>query len=283
MGRFSLMKAAFAATLALAPAVAKADPLFDGAAASPDFQLFPFWQKVLADMPGTPSQPAPQTPPFQAAAFPAPAAGPVQAASATPLPATLITASRIITTPLIQDSGQACADERHCVPKVWTDFLAGTRGSAPRAQLDAVNAWANAKPYVEDITNWGLPDYWETPGEFIAHGGDCEDYAIAKYFSLVRLGFAPRDLRIVIVSDSVAHDFHAVLVARIDGTDWLLDNQLSEVTALSTKPQYTAIYSLNEQGWWMHSSPVIKLGSGIVIAVAPATPETASPVRLAAN
>jgi predicted transglutaminase-like cysteine proteinase len=285
MGSSSLVKAACAAVLVLAPAVANADPVFNGSSAMPDFQLFPFWQKVLADMPGLAPLPAPTTLSPAAAVFPAPAAGIAQPTALVPAMLTTIppmTVSRMATAPLIQDSGQPCADERHCIPKVWTDFLAGTRGLAPRAQLEAVNNWANAKPYVEDITNWGLPDYWETPGEFIAHGGDCEDYAIAKYFSLVRLGFAPDDLRIVIVSDSVAHDFHAVLVARIDDTDWLLDNQLSEVTALSAKPQYTPIYSLNQQGSWMHSSPVISLGAGLVIAVAPATPDTTSPVRLAA-
>lgn len=175
-----------------------------------------------------------------------------------------------------------CADERHCIPAVWTDFLAGLKGQDSRAQMEAVNRWANAKPYVEDIANWGLPDYWETPGEFIAHGGDCEDFAIAKYFSLVRLGFAARDLRIAVVSDSRAHDFHAVLVANIDGTEWLLDNQIAEMVPLASQPQYTPIYALNEQGWWLQSRPVIQIAANFVITTAPAAAAPApAPVQLA--
>jgi predicted transglutaminase-like cysteine proteinase len=242
--------------LLLVPGAAMAEPLFSGAAPTPDFQLFPFWQKVLTDMagavPGRPPQPRP-------VAFTGTSAAP----AAVPAPAQA-----------------SCADERHCIPAAWTDFLASLKGLDRQAQMEAVNRWANAKPYVEDITNWGLPDYWETPGEFIAHGGDCEDFAIAKYFSLVRLGFAARDLRIAVVSDSRAHDFHAVLVANIDGTEWLLDNQIAQMVPLAEAPQYTPIYALNEQGWWLQSRPIIQIAANFVITTAPAAPAPA-PVQLA--
>jgi predicted transglutaminase-like cysteine proteinase len=261
-----MVKAAVMAALLVAPGLAKADPLFDGTLSS-DFRLFPFWQKVLADMGGMASSPVSGD--VQVSHFPAPAAG-----TPSPLPA-ILTVGAV--------SADGCADERHCVPKGWTDFLAGAKPLQPRAQLDAVNRWANAKPYVEDMTNWALPDYWETPGEFIAHGGDCEDYAIAKYFSLARLGFPPQDLRIVIVSDSRAHDFHAVLVARLDGNEWLLDNQLPDVVPLAAEPQYRPVYSLNEQGWSLQSQPAIQVAANVTIVAAPLPPPAAlAPVRLAA-
>jgi predicted transglutaminase-like cysteine proteinase len=249
---FSDFKAAVAGAILLIPGVAMAEPLFSGAAPTPDFQLFPFWQKVLTDM--APAGPPPQ---LQPVAYTA-------------------------TSPVPTPAAAPCADERHCIPAVWTDFLAGLKGLDSRAQMEAVNRWANAKPYVEDIANWGLPDYWETPGEFIAHGGDCEDFAIAKYFSLVRLGFAARDLRIAVVSDSRAHDFHAVLVANIDGTEWLLDNQIAQMVPLASQPQYTPIYALNEQGWWLQSRPVIQIAANFVITTAPAAAAPApTPVQLA--
>jgi predicted transglutaminase-like cysteine proteinase len=256
MGRFWIFKAALAAALLCAPDIAMADPLFGGAAQSADFQLFPFWNKVLVDM-------ANETVPaavggLQPIAFTGNSAVPAAAAGTAP-----------------------CQDERHCIPQAWTDFLATLKNLDPQAQMEAVNHWANAKPYVEDLANWGLPDYWETPGEFIAHGGDCEDYAIAKYFSLVRLGFAARDLRIVIVSDSKAHDFHAVLVANISGADWLLDNQLPEMVRLESMPQYTPIYSLNQEGWWLHSQPVIQVAANVVITTTPITAAGPVPMRLA--
>jgi predicted transglutaminase-like cysteine proteinase len=245
MGRFRVLKAALAAMFLLMPGAAMAGPVFDGSSPSPDFHLFPLWKKVLEDMA------APQSSgEWQPVAF-----------SSSNAPA-------------------SCIDERHCIPPAWTEFLAGLKTLSPFSKLDAVNRWANAKPYIEDITNWGLPDYWETPGEFMAHGGDCEDFAIAKYFSLIRLGFSPRDLRIVIVSDSQAHGFHAVLVAHLAGTTWLLDNQLTAVVPLDSQPHYTPIYSLNEQGWWLQSQPIIQ-AANVIITTAPLAPEVVASMQIA--
>ncbi|HEY0265577.1 MAG TPA: transglutaminase-like cysteine peptidase [Rhizomicrobium sp.] len=233
------------AILLLAPLQAKAASVFDGGlAGASDFTMFPFWQQVLADMPA-------QTAPADAA----PVLTPAVLTDTAPAP------FRIGLSP-------GCADERHCAPPEWLSFLAAQSGLTRRAQLDAVNRWANAKPYVEDWVNWHVADYWETPGEFIAKGGDCEDFAIAKYFSLVRLGFPAQDLRIVVVADSTTQGFHAVLAARLDGTVWLLDNFLPQVVPMDSQPQYGAVYSLNQQGWWMHANPTVQL-AGVTITAAP--------------
>ncbi len=135
-----------------------------------------------------------------------------------------------------------------------------------------MNRWANARPYVEDQANWGVADYWETPGEFLARGGDCEDYAIAKYASLVRLGFSPDDLRIVVVNDTTLNAFHAVLAVRLKGQTLLLDNQLPETEAFDQAPQYTPIYSLSARGWWMHSAPVLRAGTVTIVAAGSLSP-----------
>ena len=245
MGRFRVLKAALAAVLLLVPSAVMAGPIFDSSPPSSDLHLFPLWKKVLEDMAAPRSSGE-----WQPIAFSS------------------------------SDGAASCADERHCIPQTWTKFLVGLKTLSPLSQLDAVNRWANARPYVEDITNWGLPDYWETPGEFMAHGGDCEDFAIAKYFSLIRLGFPSRDLRIVIVSDSQAHGFHAVLVARLGGTAWLLDNQSVAVAPLDSQPRYTPIYSLNEQGWWLQSQPIIE-AANVIITTAPLTSEAAAPIQMA--
>lgn len=168
----------------------------------------------------------------------------------------------------MQAADPACTDQRHCAPRDWTDFLDTLRGRDARAQMEAVNGWINTKPRVSDFANWGVPDYWETPGELLARGGDCEDFAIAKYASLVRLGFDTRDLRIVIVSDSDSHSFHAVLAVQRDDAVWLLDDQLAQVTRFEDQPRYTPVYSLGEQGWWLHAAPVIRATGGLVVAAA---------------
>jgi predicted transglutaminase-like cysteine proteinase len=258
-----IFKAAIAALALMTPAPALAQSVFDGAVTgSNNFTMFPFWQKVMVDI------------------------GPVSSAPQTGL----IQASFNSGTPAPQPQND-CSNERTCAPQVWLTFLDGIRGQAPLAQMEAVNQWANAKPYVEDWVNWHVSDYWETPGEFVAHGGDCEDYAITKYYSLIRLGFAPQDLRIVVVDDRGHHVFHAVLAARVNGTVWLLDNQMQHVVDMRTANQYVPIYSLNQQGWWMHNNPVINFG-GVIIATAPqpATPQqpilaqaTPQPQRVAAS
>ena len=56
-------------------------------------------------------------------------------------------------------------------------------------------------------------------------GGDCEDYAIAKFVALRRAGIAPEDLRIVVLHDTIHGDNHAVAAARLDGRWLMLDNR----------------------------------------------------------
>jgi predicted transglutaminase-like cysteine proteinase len=164
------------------------------------------------------------------------------------------------------NAAQLCANVRTCIPANWSAFLDSIRNQTPRAQLNSVNQWMNARPYVEDWTNWHVADYWETPGEFLTRGGDCEDYAIAKYFSLVRLGFSPDDLRLVVIHDTKRNDFHAVLAARVDGTVWLLDNQIARVVPMDLVTEYAPIYSLNERGWRMHAMPQISMGTVTIAA-----------------
>jgi predicted transglutaminase-like cysteine proteinase len=159
-----------------------------------------------------------------------------------------------------------CPKMRTCVPAAWLAFLNSIKNQPRDAQMNAVNQWANMRPYVEDEANYGVPDYWATPGEFLARGGDCEDYAITKYYSLERLGFSPDDLRIVVVNDTNLNAFHAVLAVRNNGQTWLLDNQINKVVPMDVAVQYMAIYSLNERGWWMHSMPKISVDNVIIAA-----------------
>lgn len=265
-------KAIFLATILLAPVETRAASVFDGGTTgASNFAMLPFWQQVLADVPQQAAESQPPATTALSTPQPRLVATALAVAPAGPAPL-LITQDLTVQAPASFRIGLSpgCADERHCAPPEWLSFLEAQRGLTRRAQIEAVNQWANAKPYVEDWVNWHVADYWETPGEFIAKGGDCEDYAIAKYFSLIRLGFAASDLRIVVVSDSTTHGFHAVLAVRLDGADWLMDNFLPAVVPMESQPQYTAVYSLNQQGWWLHANPTVQM-AGITITAAPAT------------
>ena len=83
-----------------------------------------------------------------------------------------------------------------CHLQEWKRFLDGIRGADQMAQIRAVNQFLNRRQYIVDPRNYGVPDYWATPGQFLSKDGDCEDYAIAKYFSLRNPRYCrPRDLR----------------------------------------------------------------------------------------
>ena len=83
----------------------------------------------------------------------------------------------------------------------WQRLLASEKQVSEQDQLKVVNLFFNKQmTYVEDIDLWHVVDYWETPVEALWKGaGDCEDYAIAKYFSLRHLGVSSDKLRITYV------------------------------------------------------------------------------------
>ena len=139
-----------------------------------------------------------------------------------------------------------------CHMREWLAFLATLRGKDPRAQLDAVNDYMNKAPYITDPVNWRVADYWSAPLGFLTKDGDCEDYAIAKYFSLRWLGWPVAALRIVVLQDLNLRVAHAILVAYLDGHALVLDNQIHEVVDASAIHHYRPIYSINEQHWWLH-------------------------------
>jgi predicted transglutaminase-like cysteine proteinase len=134
-----------------------------------------------------------------------------------------------------------------CHWKDWSQQLANLKGKSPTEQLDRINRYVNRHPYIPDVQ-----DYWETPGEFFEFNGDCEDYAIAKYFSLRLLGWPPDKVRIVVLQDLNLNVAHAVTVAYLDNRIVMLDNQIQQVVDVGSVRHYRAFYSINEDHWWLH-------------------------------
>jgi predicted transglutaminase-like cysteine proteinase len=139
-----------------------------------------------------------------------------------------------------------------CHLQEWRQLLKEIAGLEPMAQLDAVNSFMNRAPYVTDPVNYGLPDYWATPLQFMNKDGDCEDYAIAKYFSLRQLGLPDERMRIVVVDDLNLRVPHAILVVYLGERAYILDNQISRVVPAEIVNHYKPIYSINEHAWWLH-------------------------------
>ena len=59
-----------------------------------------------------------------------------------------------------------------CHLKEWKRFLKGLRGETRTAQIRLVNQFMNRHRYVIDPRNYGVPDYWATPRQFLTLDGD---------------------------------------------------------------------------------------------------------------
>ena len=139
-----------------------------------------------------------------------------------------------------------------CPVQEWYAFLAGLKGLPPRQQLSKVNTYLNRAKYILDIINWKVPDYWASPFQFLRRDGDCEDYAIAKFMSLRALGFSNDRMKIVVLRDLNLRLAHAILVVKLDGRRYVLDNQVKDVVPDTVIHHYKPIYSVNETHWWLY-------------------------------
>ncbi len=122
-------------------------------------------------------------------------------------------------------------------------------------QIVAVNKLMNDSiTYDDDIRIWGKSDFWATPAETFSKGyGDCDDYAVAKYLTLKRLGFTDNEMRVVVLKDTRKNELHAVLSVSHNGSNYILDNQNKQVLADYQITHYQPIYSINQLSWWKHS------------------------------
>lgn len=139
-----------------------------------------------------------------------------------------------------------------CVDDEWVEAIENLKNKSPKEKLDGVNYHINQTTYVTDMVNWRKKDYWATLNQFFKRNGDCEDYAIAKYYSLKELGFSPDQMRIVVVEDKNLNIAHAVLAVYINDKIWILDNQISKVILDKQIIHYHPLYSINEKAWWLH-------------------------------
>ena len=160
---------------------------------------------------------------------------------------------------------RVCADPEGDCPSrgaaAWQAMIRDQRGRPPLHQLDTVNRFLNGWRYKEDSANYGRRDYWASPLEFFQRSGDCEDYAIVKYVSLRKLGFAAEQLRLVVVHDSVRDLAHAVLAVYLDDQVYILDNLTRMVLPQEEVTHYVPYYSINETTRWAHVTPVRTLVS----------------------
>lgn len=135
---------------------------------------------------------------------------------------------------------------------LWGELRSEWRGLSTMDKLRNVNSLFNQWPYRLDSEVWGVVDYWAAPVEFLRKSGDCEDYAIVKYFALKQLGVPVSDMRIVILMDSIRRLAHAILVVYTGGDAYVLDNLSNVVLSHQRYGHYVPQYSINEEYRWAH-------------------------------
>jgi len=124
-----------------------------------------------------------------------------------------------------------------------------------KEKLKKVNDFFNQRiDFVDDIVLWKVNDYWATPIEFLAQGaGDCEDYAIAKYFTLKALGVSEEKIRITYVKALELNQAHMVLTyfETPRSVPVVLDNLIPQIKPASQRSDLLPVYSFNGSGLWL--------------------------------
>ena len=137
-----------------------------------------------------------------------------------------------------------------------TDAIFQAAGAfSPRERMRMVNDFANRMPYIEDIDNYGLRDFWADTATFFRNGGDCEDFAIAKFKLLEKMGFHPARMRIVLVLDQDRNRQHAVLAVYEGGEAWMLDSLIRDVMPHHLADHYRPTVSLSGPRLYLHVAP----------------------------
>ncbi|WCE31993.1 transglutaminase-like cysteine peptidase [Vibrio sp. SCSIO 43137] len=136
----------------------------------------------------------------------------------------------------------------------WRNTIAELQGKSEAEQMTRINRFFNQLNFVDDIYLWGKNDYWATPLEFLgSNAGDCEDFTIAKYFSLLELGVSDKKLRLVYVKALALNQFHMVLAyyETPSSVPVLLDNIDPEIKPATKRRDLLPIYSFNGKNLWL--------------------------------
>ncbi len=152
----------------------------------------------------------------------------------------------------------------------WQSMMNSIQGKPSDEKIKRVNEFFNRRIlWDNDLSIWGQVDYWATPMETIAKGaGDCEDFVIVKYYSLLTLGIQVAKLRLVYVEAknsnviTSGNQAHMVLAyyAAPDTEPLIMDNLITEIRPASRRPDLIPVFSFNSDG--------IYLGAGVKAGLA---------------
>lgn len=143
---------------------------------------------------------------------------------------------------VVQASHRAEAD----MPE-WRGLIAKLSGSSSGDLVDRVNRTINDVRYVAETA-----DEWQSPGAFLRRGGDCEDYAIAKYMALRALGVPAAKMRVLALPPTQKRLAHAILTVETSQGWMVLDNLEPEIYPLTRSIARTYVFGVNDTVWWVN-------------------------------
>jgi predicted transglutaminase-like cysteine proteinase len=142
----------------------------------------------------------------------------------------------------------------------WQSTLEVAKFLKDEEKLLRINDFINDNTqFLEDAVIWQQDDYWATPLELIGKGqGDCEDLAIAKYFSLKDVGVDIAKLRLVYVraqintAQGIVSQAHMVLAYYPTplAEPLVLDNLVADIRPASQRSDLQPVFSFNHEFLW---------------------------------
>jgi predicted transglutaminase-like cysteine proteinase len=136
----------------------------------------------------------------------------------------------------------------------WQALIRENSGRDELEKLALVNCFFNRLDFLDDIIHWQKKDYWATPVEFLASGGgDCEDFTLAKYFTLKAMGISEEKMNMIYVKAVRLNQAHMVLgyYPSPGAEPLILDNLVPTIEPASKRTDLLPVYSFNGVGLWL--------------------------------
>ena len=138
--------------------------------------------------------------------------------------------------------------------EAWKNLIDSGSQRADIKKLTRVNNFVNQFNFVDDKVHWQQEDYWATPLQtLVTKGGDCEDFSIAKYFTLSAMGMDENKMRLTYVKALKINQAHMVVsyYEYPNAEPLVLDNLNPVILPASQRPDLLPAYSFNGTGLWL--------------------------------
>lgn len=141
----------------------------------------------------------------------------------------------------------------------WKELITELKNSTAlteKEKVKLINRFWNTNLYSSsDLIVWGKSDYWATPVESLTKGaGDCEDFVLGKYLSLLAVGVSETKLKLSYVKVRVGgltsdlYESHMVLEYKDKDNTFILDNMVKSLKDKSKRIDLVDVFSFNSSG-----------------------------------